>query len=481
MRWPIRAQILLPFVTVLVVAVVIMAATSSWLAASRSEREVQRQLSNVLATIEHTSLNYTDSILSKMRGLSGAEFVALSSRGHIVAATLSELPPQVRDLTTGPVLTPETQLSEFPTLQIGETRYSVGRVRTTGSAQATTLIVLYPEARWREARWAAAWPPLLVGAVTIVVMGLIAAWLAARIARRVRQVEQLMADLANGQFHSVEVVHPRDELDDLIASANRLAEQLSVLQQTIRRTEQLRLLAQLAGGLAHQLRNCVTGAGMAVQIHQRRCSQTGTATAAGDDSLDVALRQLSLTEEHVKRLLALSRQPDAQTRPGRFVDVMDDVVRLVDPVCQHSHVRLIAMPAESRSERLLSVQISDAEGLRTALLNLVLNAIEAAGSDGEIALSVTLNGSALSLEVSDTGPGPPDSIRETLFEPFVTTKPEGVGLGLSLVKQTIDGLDGSVRWFRHEDRTVFAICLKVTCGAAATNEPEASDLKLRSS
>ena len=64
------------------------------------------------------------------------------------------------------------------------------------------------------------------------------------------------------------------------------------------------------------------------------------------------------------------------------------------------------------------------------------------------------------LEVSDTGPGPPDSIRETLFDPFVTTKPEGVGLGLSLVKQTIDAQDGSVRWFRRGDRTVFAIDLR---------------------
>ena len=331
-------------------------------------------------------------------------------------------------------------------------------MRATGSAQVTTLIVLYPEARWREARWAAAWPPLLIGAVTIVVMGLIAAWIAARIARRIRQVEQLMADLANGQFHSVNVPQPRDELDDLIVSANRLAEQLAGLQQTIQRTEQLRLLAQLAGGLAHQLRNCVTGAGMAVQIHQRRCSQTGT--GAGDDSLDVALRQLSLTEEHVKRLLALSRQPDTQTRPGRVVDVIDDVLRLVDPVCQHSRVRLL--PTEPRSERLQSVQIPDAAGLRTALLNLVFNAIEAAGNDGEIALSATVEGSTLSLEVSDTGPGPPDSIRETLFEPFVTTKPEGVGLGLSLVKQTIDAQDGSVRWFRLDGRTVFAIELRIS-------------------
>lgn len=453
-RRPIRIQILLPFALLLIAAVTSMAFVASWLAARRVEREIVGQLGGVLATIEQTSLNYTDTILLKMRGLSGAEFAALSADGRLVGATLRDMPARLDQVGLAPVLTSETRLGDVPTLLIRETTYLAIRARVTGSSAVTTLVVLYPEARWREAQWQAVWPPLVVGVGTIVLMVAISAWIADRIARRVRLVEQLMSDLANGRFSSVPTSKPRDELDDLVGSANRLSEQLAGLQQTIRRTERVRVLAQLAGGLAHQLRNCVTGARLAVQLHQRRCAASGQTQ---DDSLSVALQQLSLTEEHVKRLLSLSRQRDEPRTAGSVGVVIDDVLRLVGPVCQHGRVTLTAPALDAVAAQW---RTNDVDGLRTALLNLVLNGTEAAGPDGNVALACRMVDDELLLTVSDSGTGPPESVRETLFEPFVTSKPEGVGLGLSLVKQALDDQGARVGWHRDGERTVFEVRLR---------------------
>jgi two-component system CheB/CheR fusion protein len=99
---------------------------------------------------------------------------------------------------------------------------------------------------------------------------------------------------------------------------------------------------------------------------------------------------------------------------------------------------------------------ADAEMLRTALLNLVLNACQAAGTAGvDIELSAR-SGVGL-IAVKDRGPGIPASVRARLFEPFVTTRPEGTGLGLSIVKQMIDRQGGKVSLLERDTGGTLAV------------------------
>ena len=119
--------------------------------------------------------------------------------------------------------------------------------------------------------------------------------------------------------------------------------QLKAMQQTIHQSERARLLAQLAAGLAHQLRNSLTGARISVQLHARRHP-----AAADDQTLTVALRQLALTEEQVKGLLSIGR---LERQPAELCDLrqlLADVAFLVDPACQHAKV---ASPSRLRTDR----------------------------------------------------------------------------------------------------------------------------------
>jgi signal transduction histidine kinase len=457
-RSSIRTQILLPFCATLLASVAIIAATSAWLAVRRAEQQTLLQIRGVVDTLVASRLTYTKPILDKMHGLSGAEFVAVDQAGQVIAATLAEAAQAVEQGRAAPLISAGSSLSELPTIDAGR-RYFAARIRADGAARVSELLVLYPESSWQEARRSAIWPPLVVGAVTVIVMAAISAWLAARIGQRVGTVQELLAAIADGRFPespNADESEPRDELDDLVASAGRLSDQLQELQQTIRDTERVRLLAQLAGGLAHQLRNAVTGARMAVQLHRKSCDRSE------DESLDVALRQLELTEQHIRGLLSLSRREQSPAQPGDVGDIVNEIKQLIDPQCRHAHVQLTVT-----ASAVQGTAVPDAEALRGSLLNLALNAIEAAGADGRVEILADITDRDVIIEVRDTGAGPPRQVCDSLFDPFVTSKPEGVGLGLALARKSIEGLDGSLIWERCGDLTVFRITLPV--GAQTTD------------
>lgn len=452
MRRSIRNQILIPFTATLLASVAIIAATSAWLAVQRAEQQTLLQIRGVVDTLAASRLTYTEPVLDKMHGLSGAEFVAVDRGGQVVAATLAESRQAVEQGHSAPLISAGSSLSELPTIDAGR-RFFAARIRADGAARVSELLVLYPESSWQEARRSAVWPPLIIGAVTALVMAAISAWLAARIGQRVGTVQELLAAIADGRFPespAARVTQP-DELDDLVASAGRLSEQLQELQQTIRDTERVRLLAQLAGGLAHQLRNAVTGARMAVQLHRKRCE------LSGDESLAVALRQLELTEQQIRGLLSLSRREESPSQPGQVSDIVREIEQLVDPQCRHSHVKLNVDAAA-----LNGAEVADSDALQSSLLNLTLNAIEAAGANGCVEIRTDRRESSLMIEVRDTGIGPPAEIQASLFDPFVTSKPEGVGLGLALAKKAAEDLNGQLTWERCDNRTVFRMTLPVT-------------------
>ncbi|HVC98700.1 MAG TPA: HAMP domain-containing sensor histidine kinase [Pirellulales bacterium] len=468
MRWPIRHQILLPFAGMMLVAVAGVSVLNAFLATRHAEERIDEQVRGVAGTLLDSNFPLTDAVLAVMRGLSGAEFVLTDDKGRVAAsrpwtATFPPIVPvgSVRELRLG------------PPHEIDGTRYFVAALKMTGPRMSgrgphsgpLVLHILYPEGHWRANRRAAAWPPLAVGAAALALSALVAAAVAGRLSRPIARLRRQVNRLAEGDFHTVPLPGRDDELRDLASGVNQLAEQLDEMRRVIRRTERLALLGQLAGGLAHHLRNDVTGARMAVQLHQRSCR------ADDQESLDVALRQLALTEEHLQRFLAAGQPQEPRRVTCEIESIVSQVVRLVEPSCRHRKVDLQVVAGPGTACTLEA----DPDQLRHVLMNLVLNAVDAVAGGGWVRLESSHDDShGARVRVLDGGPGPPAEFVERLFEPFSTTKPEGVGLGLAVARQVAESHGGTLTYRRLDAATCFELTLPLSpAPQVVTRHPQA--------
>src|SRR5262249_45213591 len=129
------------------------------------------------------------------------------------------------------------------------------------------------------------------------------------------------------------------------------------------------------------------------------------------------------------------------------------------PQCRHMGLALLWQPPTEDIPLL-----GDAAQLEQMIHNVLGNAVEAAGPGGSVTVALRWEEQSRTcvLEVSDSGPGPAPAVAEPPFEPFVSGKPEGVGLGLAVARQVAAAHGGSITWRREGTQTVFRIELPCT-------------------
>jgi signal transduction histidine kinase len=481
MRWRIRSQLLLP-VVLLLAGVAGISITTAIAATHQARRQIETRLRTVARFLdEGESFPLTEPVLRMLRPLSGAEFLLeMRSGDTLTSLELDNESSRVRQergsdgalpaflanaATLGPVAEDWQTLHLGPPVRIhGETYLCSGLRLKRWRNQGDTLYILYPESLWRDVRWEAIWPSLVLGvSLGAASLALVLAQ-AQQLSRRIQELDRQTRLIAGGDFSPMPLPARDDEIRDLTRSVNEMADRLAKFQETVQSTERLRLLGQVSGGLAHQLRNGLTGARLAVQLFLRE-APAGADTSA----LEVALRQLTLLETHVKRFLDLGRTGPSRLGTCDLRTVIGEAVELLRPQCRHAGIELLWQPPESPLPLT-----GDAGQLGQLVVNLLGNAIDAAGPGGSVEIRLQIADCRLQidktkqtvivLEVLDTGPGPPEEVAGRLFEPFVTSKPEGVGLGLAVARQVAEGHGGRIDWLRREGRTCFRVELPTGTG-----------------
>jgi len=465
MRWTIRYQVLVPLITMLL-GVAGMAVWTGMASAQRARQQIETQMHDIARTVNAATFPRNPQTLSLMKGLSGAEFLLcdshrrplLDDRGEAMT-TLPRLPADLPEPTED-----WNDLHLGPRVPVAGDTYICQGIRL-GQERTWILYIFYPESLWRDALWAAVRPSLFLGVVGGVGSILLTVLVGQRLGRRIQELERRTRLIAAGDFSTMPLPRGDDELRDLAQSVNDMAQRLVQLQETMKKTERLRLLGQVSGGLAHQLRNGVTGARLAVQLYARE--NNGQADV---ETLNVALRQLALVEMHLKRFLDLGRASEFRPEPCRLADLIDETVILLRPQCRHAHIDLRWQRPYLGTEPTMQ---GDRDQLQHLFLNVIGNAIEAAGPHGWVQVELQIADCRLQidngqggrksavLEICDSGPGPTPEVAPRLFEPFVTGKPEGVGLGLAVAKQVVEAHGGAISWRREADHTCFRIELPI--------------------
>jgi len=459
-RSSLRRQLVLPVVGLLLAGVLANVAFASWLAARRAADVARQHEQQVVETLATSRVTLTLPVLETLARLTDSRFVVWNPVDGSLGTTTLESGERDELSAVG-----VAAALERGTTTLDGQAFRVATVRS-GSVRPETVVVLTPRRSLVSLALESAWPQLAVAAITLAF--LIPATLAAtgRLSRRIGAVERRVAAIAAGDFRTGFIDEGQDgtrpapiddEIGRLSHGVERMSGQLGQFRARLLAGERERLLGQLAAGSPHELRNAVTGARLAIDLHRSRCSEI-----SGDGSLAVAIKQLAVVEEEVRGLLALGKRTESVPEPLTIDGLFTEVADLVSPRCQHGGTTLdVEMPSG------IAI-VARRDSLRAALLNLVVNAIDAAGRGGRVRLEAHAAGDVW-ISVDDTGPGPPDSLAATLTEPFVTGKPEGIGLGLAIVTAVAEEHGGRLEWGRVNDHTRFTIVLPA--GAVSPTAP----------
>lgn len=457
MRLPLKIQIVAPLVIVTAATVAAMAAFQGVSAARRSQARIEQQLAGVARTLQETNFPLTQPVLEQMKGLSGAEFVLETPLGASFATL--DLSKNQQPLPRSTVFDAAHPLKLQTLIELGGRDYFhmplvLGGRRGVG--EQPVLHILYSQDDYRRARWEAVAPSAALGAVAVAAAVFCGIWIARNVCRGVSRIGEHVERIAAGDFRPMPVPERDDELRDLASNVNVMAGRLVEYEEQVRRTEQLRTLGQLGAGLAHEIRNAVTGSRMALQIHADECP-----LGADCESLEVAARQLRLIENYVQRFLRLSKPAEhVPHEPVNLVDVVEEVAALVAPHARHMGVVL----ERDCPPGAVSV-MGDAESLGQVLLNLLFNAVQAVAAQREhgggrhVAVRVRCAGGRALLAVEDQGAGPSGAVGDKLFDPFVSDKADGVGLGLSVSREIVEEHGGNIEWQRVAGTTTFLVSL----------------------
>jgi signal transduction histidine kinase len=239
----------------------------------------------------------------------------------------------------------------------------------------------------------------------------------------------------------------------LFEREQRTIEELRQAQKQLLQSEKLATIGQMAAGIAHELNTPLT-----YIMGNLELLELQEITPAQREMLGAVTRGADRIRTLAQRLLAFSRPGREEMVPLVPNDIIERSLELCQYQISSGRVDLVKDLAPDLP-RVLGVS----NQLEMALINIVINAVHAmAEHGGALTVRSALQGDEVEISVSDEGPGVPDSIRGRLFEPFVTTKPEGkgTGLGLSTVLMVLERHGGRVEFTSELGQgTVFLVRL----------------------
>jgi nitrogen fixation/metabolism regulation signal transduction histidine kinase len=297
-------------------------------------------------------------------------------------------------------------------------------------------------------------------ALTVLISGTTGLWLARGPTVRLTALANALQRVATGDL-SVRVSESgKDEIADLARALNRMVAEVESSRARIEYLQRIGAWQEMARRLAHEIKNPLTPIQLAVQEVHRRCpSDNPGFQRLVDETLNIVEDEVETLRHLVSEFSNFARMPQAQLQLndlGEFLrqqharltmadadeSSSDDFTEFTDN--SNSPIRVnLELPA------VPSYAYFDTHMLKRAILNLVRNAIQAITGSGRDHGQVWVrllddSHEHWLLEVEDDGPGIPEDLRPTVFDPYVTTKKTGTGLGLAIVKKVIVEHGGTI-------------------------------------
>ncbi|SEA77491.1 Signal transduction histidine kinase [Desulfuromusa kysingii] len=285
---------------------------------------------------------------------------------------------------------------------------------------------------------------VLVVTAGIVFSGILAGlWMARRIIKPILVLNHAVLQLEEETLGEDIEILGIGEIRELTLSFNAMSKKLKesmvaikTTQEALVRKEKLYVLGEFSAGLAHEIKNPLTPIKMLIQ---RAYEQNEP--LEGDD-LVIVNDEIKRIDKIVSQFLGYARMNEPRIESVDINRLIKDVVTLTKQKIEKSGVEFIL-----EIEELSANLDANADGLKQVIINLVLNALQAMPDGGVITLSVSGDDKHIRIEVSDSGVGMSEEQMTKIFNPFFTTKQNGTGLGLAVVWNVIESLNGKIQFF----------------------------------
>ncbi len=283
-----------------------------------------------------------------------------------------------------------------------------------------------------------------VFAAPILLLSVLAGFfLSDRIMRPIEALEDATRRVSEGDYNVRILTRPGDDLGVLVVSFNRMVTELDRTRRRMAQAEKVQAWQEIAQRLAHEVKNPLTPIKLAAERLQRRY-RAGAADfeEVMDRTVATIVREVDALTALLNEFRSFSRMPEPQFEQvhlGELLREVSDVYR------DHPGV---SVSLEGVPEQMWIS--ADRGQLRQVFVNLITNAVEAAG--GSVSMLISAHEvqrgrqSICRVRVEDDGPGIPEDLRESLFDPYVTSKNRGTGLGLAIVERIVFDHDGRISY-----------------------------------
>jgi signal transduction histidine kinase len=226
------------------------------------------------------------------------------------------------------------------------------------------------------------------------------------------------------------------------------------LGHELQTADRLAALSRVSGGVAHEVKNPLNAMLLHVEVARAKLSHGDTAL---EPQMDIISSEILRLDRVVKTFLDFTRPVELNLANMPVDEFVKDLVDLARPQADASGIRVAA---EQKAEGV-EVRI-DRDLLKQALLNIVVNAIEAMPGGGDLRLESSVAGDTAEIRVADSGPGIPPDLREKIFRLYFTTKQKGSGIGLAMAFRIVQLHDGTIDFTSEPGKgTAFFIRLPI--------------------
>lgn len=435
-RLQLHHRIVIPFAAVAMVATSASAVLALLVVSQAFQSRIQTQILNTSLVISRGGFSSNVAVLGSVKAITGAEVITFDEGGEILATTLE---PSRAHLLARIVAGPQGgEAGSTPGVHemVCEDAPCYVAYRPVSNRPGATVAVVVETAEAAAATRAVARTVLAGAFASLAVMILVSQVVARRVTSPMDRLVAFTQDISTGAGHG-RAEEGGDDVGRLGRAFNAMLDRLELSQRKLVQSEKMALAGLMAARVAHDIRNPMASIKINTQM---------LAARVRDDGKNAALVSAVLTD--VDQVESVIRDLIELARPGRLSRVSADLNEVVREVLRHLHTRLahrkIAVH-EMLMGDLPTVSI-DVERFKQVLGNLIVNAADAMPSGGAMAVATAVGPEpgTLVIDVVDEGAGIDPAVRDRVFDPFVSTKPGGVGLGLVNVKAVVEQHGGRV-------------------------------------